>query len=133
MVSLLGLAVGAGAQAPGRRDAERLEPPVGMTLKRIPAGTFVMGLDPDKSSPAAVAVLQAEQPQHRVTISRAFYLGIHEVTQREYEQVMGENPSKFRDSDRLPVERVSWHDAVTFCNKLSARGGNPITGSKARA
>ena len=122
MVSLLGLAAVAGAQAPERRDADFLRTPVGMMLKRIPAGTFLMGLDPGKSSPGAAAVLQSEQPVHRVTVSRAFYLGIHEVTQREYEQVMGENPSKFRYSDRLPVEQVSWRDAVTFCNRLSARG-----------
>ena len=61
----------------------------------------------------------AEQPQHRVRISKPFYLGIHEVTQDQYRVVMGDNPSQFKGSGDLPVDQVSWLDAVTFCNKLS--------------
>ena len=60
-----------------------------------------------------------EMPQHRVQISKAFSLGIHEVTQDQYRAVMGDNPSRFKGSDDLPVENVSWLDAVLFCNKLS--------------
>ena len=62
-----------------------------------------------------------EQPQHPVKISRPFFLGIHEVTQGQYQAVMGNNPSLFKGSDDLPVENVSWLDAVGFCNKLSER------------
>ena len=62
-----------------------------------------------------------EKPQRKVTISRPFYLGVYEVTQYEYRQVMNDNPSKFKDSELLPVEQVSWLDAVKFCNKLSER------------
>ena len=54
-------------------------------------------------------------------ISRPFFLGIHEVTQGQYQAVMGNNPSQFKGSDDLPVENVSWLDAVNFCNKLSER------------
>ena len=54
-------------------------------------------------------------------ISRAFYLGAHEVTQGQYRAVMGENPSHFQGLDDLPVEQVSWFNAVRFCNALSAR------------
>ena len=54
-------------------------------------------------------------------ISKPFYLGIHEVTQDHYRAVMGYNPSHFKGSDDLPVESVSWLDAVEFCNKLSER------------
>ena len=61
----------------------------------------------------------AEKPQHQVRITRPFFLGIHEVTQGQYQAVMGENPSQFKGSDDLPVEQVSWLDAVLFCNKLS--------------
>ena len=52
-------------------------------------------------------------------ISKPFYLGIHEVTQGQYRAVMGDNPSHFKGSGDLPVEQVSWLDAVEFCNKLS--------------
>jgi formylglycine-generating enzyme required for sulfatase activity len=99
-------------------DPEILTTSIGLKLKRIPAGTFLMGASPeDKEADAD------ERPQHRVTISRPFYLGIHEVTQSEYKQIMGQNPSRFQDSDQQPVEQVSWFDAVAFCNKLSEREG----------
>ena len=62
-----------------------------------------------------------EQPSHPVRISKAFYLGVHEVTCGQYHAVMGDNPSQFKGSDDLPVEKVSWLNAVTFCNKLSER------------
>ena len=58
-----------------------------------------------------------------MTITRPFYLGVYEVTQSEYRQVMGDNPSHLRDSELLPVEAVSWFDAVRFCNKLSEKEG----------
>ena len=65
----------------------------------------------------------AEKPQHHVRITRPFLLGMYPVTQCEYQRVMGENPSRFRDDDRLPVEWVSWFDAVNFCNRLSELEG----------
>ena len=64
-----------------------------------------------------------ERPQHRIRLTEAFYLGMFEVTQGQYRAVMGENPSGFKGSDDLPVEQVSWSDAVKFCNKLSEREG----------
>jgi formylglycine-generating enzyme required for sulfatase activity len=62
-----------------------------------------------------------EQPQHMVKVTHPFYLGTHQVTQGQYQAVMGDNPSTFKGSDDLPVENVSWLDAVKFCNKLSER------------
>jgi formylglycine-generating enzyme required for sulfatase activity len=64
-------------------------------------------------------MLDDEQPQHSVGISRPFFLGRCPVTQGEYQAVTGKNPSHFTGSDRLPVECVSWFDAVSFCNRLS--------------
>lgn len=58
----------------------------------------------------------------RVKISR-FYMGVYEVTQKQYRAVMGENPSHFKGKDGNPVERVSWYNAVLFCNKLSVQAG----------
>jgi formylglycine-generating enzyme required for sulfatase activity len=62
-----------------------------------------------------------EGPQHQVTVS-GFYLGKYEVTQTEYEAVMGTNPSNFKGPN-LPVEQVSWFDAVEYCNRRSQREG----------
>ena len=87
-----------------------------MKFTLVPAGTFLMG-----STDADKAAQSDERPQHEVRITKAFYLGIHEVTQGQYQAVTGENPSYFKGSDDLPVENVSWLDAVQFCNKLSER------------
>ena len=100
---------------------------VGMKLRLIPPGEFMMG-----SPESEKERVENEGPQHRVRITRPFYLGVYEVTQEEYEQVMGTNPSYFSCSDdasgcvagedtgRFPVERVTWADAVEFCRRLSA-------------
>ena len=90
---------------------------IGMKLRLIPAGEFMMG------SPADEAEREDwEGPVHRVRITKPFYLGVYEVTQGEYEQLTGKNPSKFKGATR-PVEMVSWEDAVEFCRKLSAKEG----------
>jgi formylglycine-generating enzyme required for sulfatase activity/serine/threonine protein kinase len=89
---------------------------IGMKLALIPAGEFLMGSpDDDKGAQAN------ERPQHRVRITRPFYMGIYEVTQGQYRAVAGVNPSQFNGSDDLPVERVSWFEAVEFCNALSEK------------
>ncbi len=91
---------------------------IGMKLRLIPAGTFMMGSPEGEGS-------SDEQPQHEVEITKPFYMGVYEVTQAEYEKVMGKNPSFFKkeqvgkDTGSFPVERVSWYDAVEFCKKLS--------------
>ena len=86
---------------------------IGMQFKLIPAGEFMMGSRTDDPGRP-----DHETPQHRVRITKPFYLGIFEVTQAEYEKVMGANPSHFEGSSR-PVEQVSWEDATEFCTKLS--------------
>jgi formylglycine-generating enzyme required for sulfatase activity len=58
-----------------------------------------------------------------VRITRPFYLGVTEVTQGQYEHVMGENPSHFKGDLNRPVEQVSWGDAVEFCRRLSEKEG----------
>lgn len=86
---------------------------IGMELRLIPAGSFIVGSPENEKGRRS-----NEGPQHKVTISRPFYLGVYEVTQEQYEKVMGSNPSKFKGS-RRPVENVKWQDALTFCKKLS--------------
>ncbi len=90
---------------------------IGMKLVLIPAGEFMMG-SPDSASYARHK--KEEKPQHLVRITKPFYLGATEVTQRQYEKVMGENPSYLKESaSDAPVEGVSWADAREFCRKLS--------------
>ena len=64
-----------------------------------------------------------ERPIHRVTISKSFWIGKYEVTQKEYKALMNSNPSALK-GDKNPVERVSWYDAVKFCEKLTAHERN---------
>ncbi|NBO92836.1 MAG: hypothetical protein EBV06_11090 [Planctomycetia bacterium] len=87
---------------------------IGMKFARIPAGKFMMGATKELNPNA----YGAESPRHEVTLTKAFYLGIYEVTQEQWEQVMKNNPSYFKGS-RRPVENVSWHEAMEFCKRLS--------------
>ena len=82
---------------------------IGMEFKLIPAGKFTMG---DASG-------DEDETPHEVTLTKPFKMGIHEVTQAQYKQVMGVTPSKFKGANN-PVEMVSWDDAVEFCRRLSA-------------
>jgi len=85
-------------------------------LAWIPPGSFVMG------SPATEVGRQSnEGPQTFVTLTRGFYMGRYEVTQAEYLTVKGSNPSAFPTNLTLPVEMVSWQDAVDYCAKLTQR------------
>lgn len=62
-----------------------------------------------------------DETQHNVTLD-SFYIARYEVTQKEYEEIMGENPSNFK-GENLPVESVTWYDAIEYCNKLSEKEG----------
>jgi formylglycine-generating enzyme required for sulfatase activity len=61
-----------------------------------------------------------EGPQTQVTITHGFWMGRYEVTQGEYQAVMGSKPSHFGDDPNRPVEQVSWHQATNYCGKLTA-------------
>ncbi len=91
-----------------------------MNIVRIPAGNFVMGSDSSE-----VFFQQDELPAHPVSISQDFWLGQFEVTQTQWEAVMGKNPSVFhrgQDADERPVDMVSWDDCQVFIGKLNALG-----------
>jgi formylglycine-generating enzyme required for sulfatase activity len=93
---------------------------VSMKLALIPAGRFQMGSPSGESGR-----YNDEGPQHLVTISRPFYMGIYEVTQEQYRAVIGSSPSHFSGSQN-PVEQVSWNDATEFCRKLSQQTGRTV-------
>jgi formylglycine-generating enzyme required for sulfatase activity len=85
-----------------------------MKFAWCPPGTFLMGGDG-----------QDDNPQHRVTITKGFWMGIYPVTQTQWQAVMGYNPSNFPGADQ-PVEMVSWDDCQEFCQKMAELTGKPI-------
>ena len=89
---------------------------VALELVKVEAGSFEMSAK-DKSN------FSDEKP-HQVTLENDFYLGRTEVTQAQYQAVMGADPSKFKGGD-LPVEQVTWYDAMEFCKKLNETGMAP--------
>jgi formylglycine-generating enzyme required for sulfatase activity len=84
---------------------------MGMELAYVPAGSFMMGSENGGTD---------EKPAHRVTISNGFYIGKYEVTQAQWQAVMGNNPSNFKDcGGNCPLEGVSWDDAQKFIQGLN--------------
>jgi formylglycine-generating enzyme required for sulfatase activity len=92
----------------------------GMSFAYIPPGEFEMGSNNGDDD---------EKPAHRVKISQGFWMGIYEMTQEEYEKVMGRNPSNFKRCPKCPVENVSWDDAQEFIKRLNSQSSD---GSKYR-
>jgi uncharacterized protein (TIGR02996 family) len=89
---------------------------VGMRFAWVPPGIFLMG------SPKTERERQDNETQHRVRLTKGLWLGVHPVTQAQWQSIMGNNPSQFRGED-LPVERVSWGDCQEFCAMLAQRDG----------
>ncbi len=120
---------------------------IGMKFRLIPPGEFLMGATPEEIESALVAAdkdqssktqannpgpqIDRSGPQHKVILTQPIYIGVSEVTQLQYETIIGANPSHFSatgkgqdavtglDTDNHPVEMVSWNDATEFCAKLS--------------
>jgi len=91
-----------------------IENSIGMKLAYIPAGTFQMGSAADEKG------RQNDELRHSVTLTKGFWMGVTEVTQRQWKAIMGGNPSNFKGDD-LPVEKISWKQAAEFCKKLSLK------------
>jgi len=81
----------------------------------IPAGKFKMG------SPASEKGRRIDETQHEVTLTKPFYMGKYEVTQEQWEGVMGNNPSSRNKGAKLPVTNLSWNDCQEFIKKLNAK------------
>jgi formylglycine-generating enzyme required for sulfatase activity len=113
---------------------------IGMKFRLIPPGEFLMGSTPEEIEAALNVAgeaeayrerIQSEGPQHKVVLTQPIYIGVTEVTQSQYERIMGTNPSHFAasgagkdlvanlETGNHPVEQVFWYDAAEFCAKLS--------------
>jgi len=117
MLSTFGSVVVRGQGGTGRETPKANTQPAfrpknpGIELVRIPPGSFMMGSTSGEAN---------EKPAHQVTINYSFYMGKYEVTQAQWQSVMGNNPSYFKDcGGNCPVEQVSWDDAQSFINKLN--------------
>ncbi|MBD2073048.1 formylglycine-generating enzyme family protein [Phormidium sp. FACHB-592] len=106
---------------------EQLTDNIGIEMMQIPAGTFLMGSPEDELERSS-----SEGPQHEVNVA-TFFMGKYPVTQAQWRAVaalprssreLKPDPSNFK-GDKRPVEKVSWYDAVEFCNRLSAHTGRP--------
>jgi uncharacterized protein (TIGR02996 family) len=101
----------------------------------VPPGSFLMG------SPKTERRRDGDETQHRVTVTRGFWLGVYPITQGQWQAVLGDNPSVFHltggnqarlqgvtaaDLERFPVDNVSWSAAVEFCQKLSEHLGRYV-------
>ena len=95
-------------------EKEDLGKGIKLDLVLIPAGKFVMG------SPESEKRRRDDETQHEVTLTKPFYIGKYEVTQEQYESVMGNNPSSKTKGAKLPVTDVSWEDCQEFIKKLNA-------------
>lgn len=105
------IAAGA-ATAPVTGENHRI-PDLGLELIWLASGSFAMGGDEGGTE---------DKPVAQVTLTRGFWLGKTEVTQGQYQAVMGTNPSSFKQAGReAPVENVSWKDAMEFCRRLTER------------
>lgn len=103
----------------GSTGYARLSGPLaGMEFVYIPPGAFTMG------SPTTEEGRDEDEKQHRVTLTKGFFMQTTEVTQGQWKEVMGGNPSRFpRCGDDCPVEAVSWNDIQSFIGKLNQREG----------
>ncbi|HET6882444.1 MAG TPA: formylglycine-generating enzyme family protein [Pirellulales bacterium] len=114
---------------------DRLTNSIGMRFVGIPRGTFTMGVKDRGNSLRPPPGC----PPHEVTITRGFWLGECEATQGQFQEIMGRNPSAYSAAARaaesandFPVEQVTWHDAVAFCERLSDREQEKAAGRSYR-
>lgn len=89
---------------------------IDLEMVKIPGGSFVMGSPVDEIDRAR------DEIQYRVNV-RGFYLGKYQITQAQWQAIVGNNPSKFKKEGKYPVERVSWYDSQDFCRRLSQQTG----------
>ena len=121
LLSMLLIAVWCEDSTHGQQPVKSTTNTIGMKFNKIPAGTFMMG------SPETEETRNADEYQHKVTISKPFYMQTTEVTQGQWKAVMGTEPwkgeSNVKEAPDYPAVYVSWDDAVAYCKKLSEKEG----------
>jgi RNA polymerase sigma factor (sigma-70 family) len=118
--ALLTCDTAAGTAAPLKAEKEKpgKEPPkyftndLGMKFAWIPPGSFIMGSPKDEKE------RHDGETQHKVTLTKGFYMGVYTVTQEQWQEIMGYNSSHFRGEKNLPVDNVSWDECQEFIKKL---------------
>ncbi|MEA1936213.1 MAG: formylglycine-generating enzyme family protein [Thermodesulfobacteriota bacterium] len=108
--------MGEGAAPGGYSGKTYTVPSINYKMVYLKPGTFMMG------SPSSESKRDSDERQHKVTLTKGFYMGTTEVTQKQWRTIMGNNPSNFKGDNR-PVESVSWNDAKEFIRKLKQREG----------
>jgi formylglycine-generating enzyme required for sulfatase activity len=120
------------AKKAAKRPGAVVKNQMGIEFAYVPAGSFMMGSSDAEvqaaykeenhyKNNASLGWFKPEKPKHQVTIREGFYMGRYEVTQAQWQAVMGNNPSEFKGCDSCPVEGVSWNDAQEFIKRLNAR------------
>lgn len=105
---------------------EKKEPPknftntLGMKFVWIPPGSFMMG-----SPENEIGRRDDGEAQHKVTLTKGFYMGVYTVTQEHWQAIMGDNPSQFKGEEKLPVECISWNDCQKFIQRLREKDKKP--------
>jgi len=111
MIKLLAM-----SKRPPKAKSKKITNSLGMEFVSIKPGSFIMG------SPSSEHGHLNNERQHKVTLTKGFYMQTTEVTQGQWEAVMGSNPSHFKNcGDNCPVEKVSWNDAQEFIRKLNRK------------
>lgn len=117
LFAFAGASTAAGLSATPEPGEGFVVPALELPMIWVEPGSFVMGSPPDEPRRD-----KSEGPQTHVTLTRGFWLGKTEVTQAAYEAIAGSNPSRFHEAGpNAPVERVSWNEAIDFCEKLTKR------------
>jgi formylglycine-generating enzyme required for sulfatase activity len=98
---------------------------IGMKFVKIPNGNFIMGCREYSDNCSGCYCLDDEQPAQQIYISKPFYMGVTEVTQGQWQMLMGDNPSlDYECGQDCPVENVSYNEVQSFIKKLSIKEGN---------
>jgi formylglycine-generating enzyme required for sulfatase activity len=116
MIGLTSFATACKSDKPKPQPGNLITNSIGMKLIYVPAGDFNMGSPPEEKG------RQDDELLHKVKITCPFRIGMTEVTQAQWQTVMGNNPANFTGDD-LPVEKISWKSAIAFCKKLSETEG----------
>jgi formylglycine-generating enzyme required for sulfatase activity len=106
-------------QAQEKAPAQTFTNSLNMKFVWIPPGTFMMGSAKEEKE------RKNDETQHKVTLTKGFYMGVYTVNQEEWKEVMGNNPSKFQGEKNLPVEQVNWNECQEFIKKLREKDKKP--------